>query len=149
MLNRSSHARFESLEVRRLMAGDPVASFGGDGTVALTENPSHAFTQSDGRIVVVRDGDNGATPSVRRFLPDGTLDASFPAPALLEQLEARLGDIGKFSMDAADRLLVGGAGKLARVTPGGRIDPTFGKRGVIHLAYSPRKIAVLDSGAIV
>jgi hypothetical protein len=139
----------ESFEPRQLMAGDLVSSFGAGGTVALTQNPTHVFTQRDGRIVVVRDGDNGATPSIRRFLPDGTPDASFPADALLEQLTARLDDIGKFAMDDADRLLVGGANKLARVTPGGRIDPTFGKRGVIHLAYWPREIAVLDNGAIV
>lgn len=142
-----NNARVEPLERRTLLAGELVASFGDDGTVALAQEPTHVFNLSDGGILVA-DLDNGATPSLGRFLPDGTVDPRFAGAAVLETIGARVGPILKLTVDSADRLLVWGGGigatpetsvqALARFTAGGRIDRSFGKRGVIHL---PMKLA--------
>ena len=132
------------------MAGDLVSSFGGgDGSVPLSQNPSHAFTQNDGRIIVARIAFGGDLTDLRRFLPDGSADDSFDGDTLMQALDARVGTVTSVTMDDAGRLLFASDTALARVTQGGRIDRTFGKRGVIHIGFAARRIAVLDTGAIV
>ena len=130
------------------MAGELVASFGDGGTLDLPLRPFSVFTQHDGRFIVTRNNSAATGPYIERFLPDGTPDASFNSE-LLGQIQARIGWMEKVTMDAADRLLISSGAGLARVTAGGRLDKTFGKNGVIHLAYRPRAIAVLDGGEIV
>jgi len=110
------------------MAGELVASFGDGGTLDLPLRPFSVFTQHDGRFIVTRNNSAATGPYIERFLPDGTPDASFNSE-LLGQIQARIGWMEKVTMDAADRLLISSGAGLARVTPGGRLDKSFGKTG--------------------
>jgi hypothetical protein len=157
-VNPEQSPRFESLEPRNLLAGQLVASFGDAGTTALPRVPTQVFNLTDGNILVAAIG-GSAAPSLARVTADGAADASFPSSTLLQTLAARIGTIRKLAIDSQNRLLAWGAGigaapvpALARVTPGGRIDRTFGKRGVIHLPFEPEgnaNLFALNDGRVV
>ena len=167
-------ARIEPLEARRLMAiGDLDDSFGDDGTVTLPREGDatgfglfvpHLSTLSDGRIVAA--GLDGERPYFQRLSADGQIDTSYPHAALIDALAARIGTSFDAAAAAGDRIIVrghglepGGVPVLTAVAAGRRtprIDPAFGKRGIIHLPFaatrtfsSSASLAVLPDGRIV
>ena len=166
--------RVEPLEVRRLMAiGDLDDSFGTGGTVELPREGGatgfglfvpHLSTLSDGRIVAA--GSDGERPYFQRLGADGAIDASFANAALIDALAARIGKPLDAAAAAGDRVIVRGHGiapgnapVLTAVAAGRRlprIDPAFGKRGIIHLPFAATgafsdaaSLVVLPDGRIV
>jgi hypothetical protein len=128
----------------RIVAADAregrlATSFGQRGAVPLFAEDyvaGAALTIDDrGRLVVAF---STIAPSryslhLRRFSKDGVLDREFGG--LVRQGESEI-SVTDVLVDAAERIVVldrfGAA--VTRVTPGGRLDPTFGRGGVVSLA---------------
>jgi uncharacterized delta-60 repeat protein len=136
---------YEACEVAlvRLRAdGSPDPSFGaGDGTVSLgrfagacRREPAHLVLRPDGRIVV---GGMQGTSFMRELTADGSLRRSEPGPHRRDP--DRPQGRGAMALDRRGRLLIAGkerTGELAvaRYTPKGSPDPSFGREGVVKLS---------------
>src|SRR4051812_21702294 len=128
----------ESLESRAyLAAGGLDPTFGNAGkvttdfTASALSQAAAVITLPDGRVIAV--GSASAALGMTRFLPDGRLDTSFGKGG---QAVADLGGAftGTDALRLADgRILVAGVGKagvvVARFTPDGALDATFGAAG--------------------
>jgi hypothetical protein len=83
--------------------------------------PASLVVQPDGKILV--DGmvgpNSGLYPNVLRFNPDGTPDLGF------SPLPVRQGNRYPILVDAAGKILIGNAGRLARLNQDGSADPEF------------------------
>jgi uncharacterized delta-60 repeat protein len=152
----SSHVTVEPLEPRALLSGPPAGAldpaFAARGTLVLGADSAHPATalavQSDGRIVVAG-GDAGAL-SVARYNADGTPDASFgaagrvvidPTPDNDAATAVALAPDGSILVAATGTTSSPGQSSatlvLARFTPSGQPDPTFGTAGVALHHYFP------------
>jgi uncharacterized delta-60 repeat protein len=129
--------------------GDLDTSFGGDGKVLTdfgsdSSGTAHAIAlQPDGKIVVAGGGSHGSGNSdfaLARYLPNGTLDASFgsngtvltdflydSAYALVLQSDGKIVVAG----DSCDNNWEGCDFALARYLPNGTLDPSFGSNGKV------------------
>ena len=131
-------------------------TFSGDGlqTVGPSNRGDHASSVAvdrSGRIVIAGSSTHGSTPykeglfsrmAVTRLLPDGRLDRRFGfrrarphnrgcgARAVAVQPDGRVVVVGWEHEDASWR---GQAWLAARYLPNGRLDPTFGRGGVVGL----------------
>ncbi len=105
-----------------------------------------------------RAGDAGPTslvPFLAKFRADGvSLDAAFGANGTAQLLAS--GSWSCLLVDAQGRLLAGGsqgdvrggAPVLARVTPVGTLDPTFGEGGLLALPFEPQRCAFDAEGRV-
>ena len=143
-------------------SGGRILSQDGLGVVPFSQANGIAL-QPDGRIVVSGTASDELGQNellVRRYLPDGTPDPSFAAAA---PLRALLGpgfrtDGGAVAVQADGTLLVAlrvdealgrGAMGLARLTPDGRLDPSFaGGAGYATLQASPAALPQSAASAL-
>lgn len=136
-------------------------SFAGDGVKVfdVTKNQLGRSVAVDGkgRIVI---GSPGGAPYrhehyIVRLLPNGRFDRSFGGNGRLE-IDAVKGyeDTRDVAIDGRNRILIAGdgsarGGTVVRLLPRGRIDRTFGRRGVADMAwFGPSALAVDDSGRV-
>ena len=114
--------------------------------------------QDDGKIVAAGDGDRDF--ALARYTPDGRLDASFGTGGKV------LTDLGKYdgasavAIQADGKIVAAGASgsrtfafALARYTPDGRLDASFGKGGTVLTDLGGEDgaagVAIQDDGKIV
>jgi uncharacterized delta-60 repeat protein len=147
--------------VRLLSNGDLDTSFGDEGRVTTDfdgrfDEGLALAVQGDGKIVAA--GSSTGQAAIARYMPDGTLDASFDHDGRL------LLDLG-YDVRARD-LAVQGNGKIvvalddsstfsvARLRKNGSLDASFGTGGVVSEDFSPgstdwtRAVALDGSGGI-
>jgi uncharacterized delta-60 repeat protein len=140
----------------RAASGDLDPTFGGDGIVRtdLSPNEDDGFAvtvQPDGKIVVVGErGIGGLNPRVAivRYETDGSLDTSFGGGDGNVSIDFTRRDDFAYAVRIQDdgKIVVAGAGAysgrssrfaLARVTPDGSLDPTFGGDGRVMTDVTP------------
>jgi len=123
------------------------SSFGVSGVVVFdgATNPQGVVIQPSGRIVVAATTwRSPAQVSLVGFRPDGTLDTRFGIDGRADV------DIGTWSQlptgllgDADGRLLLAAANAdgpvLARLTPEGQLDPSYGQGGLVVRAIPPHQ----------
>jgi len=138
------------------------ASFAwGAALIPHMNRPKAISVQPNGDIVVVGFGHPYLTGKtfvgIERFLPDGTLDASFGANGGFYYDGGQQNGIRPSSatIDAAGRIIVVGdhsdnaSGAIARFTPDGLPDATFNGTGFISLSNMiSRVVAVLPDGSL-
>lgn len=128
---------------RYTTTGAPSPTWGVGGVVALpvshatgVPRPRHPVAvQPDGRIVVA--GTSAGSFAVARLLPDGTLDASFGGTGLVTTPIASSEAVAVLVQEDGAIVAAGedGAGlQIARYTPTGGLDGTFGTGGVATMA---------------
>jgi uncharacterized delta-60 repeat protein len=119
--------------------GDRDRSFSDDGllTTRLRTSASDLVVQADGKPVVAVQRIHAGAPLVARFGADGEPDASFsgdgyatagPFAATSDRLSLALQADGGLLL--AGSYGIDGVGQIARYTPQGELDPSFGSRGV-------------------
>lgn len=128
---------------RYLPDGTPDASFGSGGQITFDidggyDYALHPWVQPSGHILVF-----GSGPVLARFNEDGTQDMNFGAGGLWRPDSAH-GTMNGIAVDALGRIIVSshvidpatGAEStvVARYTPEGGLDPSFGDGGVVSLA---------------
>lgn len=136
-------------------AGNADGSFGGgDGWNALDLGGSDAaldvVRQDDGKLVVAGRGAALSRYAVARFLPNGTIDATFAHGG--STLTDAVGEAHALALQADGRIVVTGADFLVyRFDTTGAIDGSFGDSGVATAAYLGRAhdVTVQDDGRIV
>jgi uncharacterized delta-60 repeat protein len=162
----------EVAAVGQVAPGDLDTSFGDDGKVFTdfgsdSSGTAHAIAlQPDGKIVVAGGGYHGSGSdfALARYLPNGTLDASFGSTGQV------LTDLGSSSLDTALDLVLQSDGKivvagyvyaylssdfalvaLARYLPNGTLDASFGSNGKVLTDSSGKAhaIALQPDGKIV
>jgi uncharacterized delta-60 repeat protein len=121
-----------------------------------SEDTANAVTvQRDGRIVVAGRSDvRGACGEKRcnlddfalvRYLPDGSLDATFGDGGKIVTPFGGSVDVQSLAIDARGRIVAvgGGAGffAIARYTANGALDPTFGTGGKVKTTFVRRRRA--------
>ena len=135
----------EAVLVRYQTNGDPDPTFGIDGIVQRSIPYDEWFTaavaiQPDGRLLVGgtarRFGSNGFgfNFAVARHLTNGALDSSFGTGGITEMSEDS--DIlGALALSSEGEIILGGGSSsnsaIARLTPAGVPDPTFGTGGIV------------------
>jgi uncharacterized delta-60 repeat protein len=138
--------------------GTPDASFGTNGTVNTTfpgATIGHAdgiSFQPDGKIIVNGringGGSNYDSWAIARYNPDGSLDTTFGSQGLLRLQFTPSTGYGGWSYDTAvlpnGDILVGGTRfapatgfSVARLTPTGQLDSTFGTGGLAGIEVDP------------
>jgi hypothetical protein len=128
----------------RINAVDPVQAriafaFNGTGAVRLPGYATDGALAVDrsGRIVaastVIERGRHGDRLQVQRVAASGVLDESFGGRIARRGRDVLLDPgVDAVLVDTAGRTVVlGGEAKLVRLTPSGRLDPTFGDAGVV------------------
>jgi uncharacterized delta-60 repeat protein len=130
---------------------------------AATTGKSMAI-DSAGRILVA--GTTNNTFALARYQPDGALDSDFGTGGTVTTSFGRgcVADGSGVAIDSSDRIVVAGSaacsgGKpefaLARYTPDGRLDPTFGAGGLVMTNFAARRggaataLAIDSAGRIV
>ena len=111
--------------------GKVITSFGG------TDQASAVILQPDGKIVVAGQTDTGVSIdfALARYLPDGSLDGAFGSGGrVTTNFTGTSDDLGAAVVLQSDgKIVVGGTSEdnfaLARYTPGGALDTTFGSAG--------------------
>jgi uncharacterized delta-60 repeat protein len=167
------------LLARYLPDGSPDPSFG-DGGYAEAHTGDWAFAsavavQPDGKIVVAGASDQGNDDAVSsvftlaRYNPDGSLDPSFGTAGItttdIPASGYRSAGADALAVLAGGDILVGGSSRwgdptgpgstfvLARYTPDGLLDPTFGVDGIVQTSFygddALGGIAVQPDGKIV
>ncbi|HVD39341.1 MAG TPA: delta-60 repeat domain-containing protein, partial [Solirubrobacterales bacterium] len=123
--------------------GAPVSAFGDEGTVRL-EPPKGGPTfgaqvavDPAGRVLVSTRGEE-EEGFLTRLLADGTTDPRFGQAGRLDTPSGRWNDL---VIDPEGRILLAGSVKgdlaVARLTPDGALDPTFGTFGVARVHLGP------------
>lgn len=150
--------------VARLRANgalDP--DFDADGRVTLPWGGGSAaavLAQADGRIVVAGSGPADEAMKVTRLRPDGSLDTGFGSGGTATIDVGTLADIaGGAVVDAAGRIVVAGYTQadeqvvVARLSPDGSPDATFGTAGVARVDFGvatfANAVALAPDGRIV
>jgi uncharacterized delta-60 repeat protein len=148
---------------RLLRDGSLDRSFGGGGVVTTNfpEGPAvitDLALERDGRIVAT--GLVEGFVAIARYRTDGTLDASFGRDGLVaaRYRSSQTGAEG-VAVDERGRILVAGSASdrswlLARFSPGGRLDPGFGRDGwaTVNFGFGEegaRDLALTPRGRIV
>ena len=122
----------EALESRSLLSGEIDHGFAGGGLLNVRDAGGAAVTQvmmavqSDGRIVVAgASSTNTNTAVVRRYLANGTPDWGFGTNGISTIPNVRASTLDKLTVLADGRIQVVGY-QAVRLTPLGKLDPTFG-----------------------
>ncbi len=113
--------------------GKVVTSFGG------TDQASAVILQPDGKIVVAGQTDTGVSIdfALARYMPDGSLDGAFGSGGrVTTNFTGTSDDLGSaVALQFDGKIVVGGTSDdnfaLARYTPGGVLDTTFGSAGTV------------------
>jgi uncharacterized delta-60 repeat protein len=123
---------------RFLPDGSLDTTFGTAGRVNTDVGEQGGITavtlQPDGRIVAA--GTNlspGANFALARYLPDGTLDATFGGDGLVTT-DFGIGIVSQafgVAVQADGKIVAAGVGGLARYLPDGTLDTTFGGDGIV------------------
>ena len=75
-------------------------------------------------------------------MPDGSLDRAFGRNGVVVTPFSGNVEVDALAIDASGRIVAAGGGSgyfaLARYTPNGALDPTFGKRGRIETTFVGR-----------
>jgi uncharacterized delta-60 repeat protein len=166
-------SRGDFLVARFLPSGLLDPSFGTGGVVRTDfdggdDRAVGVGLDSSGRIVVAgTNPSHGGYGEVARYTPNGKLDPAFgDAGKALVSLGRQGGDIDAVTIDSQNRIVLGGRAyrphdmfdyydfAVARLTPGGKPDPTFGREGlaVTNFRYTlddVHSIAVDSQGRIV
>jgi uncharacterized delta-60 repeat protein len=157
---------------RYLPSGELDGSFGSGGKVVTPLGPdadtAYAMVlQPDGKIVVGGDTNNGSNQTgldfaLVRYLPDGTLDASFGSAGIVTTPIAAFGGrdsiyaLAVQTIDGQSRIVAaGGEGdfRIARYLPSGALDSSFGSGGVVSGLFgstigAARALAITPDSAI-
>jgi uncharacterized delta-60 repeat protein len=105
----------------------------------LADDASDVAVQPDGKILVAADGRGEDTFfwAVVRFLPDGRLDPAFGVGGAAVLTQTDPGDARGIALQPDGKILVTGAAwceekcfAVARLTPDGQLDPSFGEGGI-------------------
>ena len=150
---------FLLLTLLALLAGPAAAqaqaaldpSFGSGGVARIpnpigegsfwAEDASDVAVQPDGKILVAAEGRGADTVywAVVRFLPDGRLDPGFGVGGAAVLTETNPGDARGIALQPDGKILVTGAAwckekcfAVARLTPDGQLDPSFGDGGIVR-----------------
>jgi uncharacterized delta-60 repeat protein len=125
--------------------GEPDGGFSGDGKVKVDVDPSaqneadRIETDSAGRYVVLATADSG-TGRLLRFQRDGDLDRSFGTDGVAAAPEGTWHDV---ALQPGGGIVLAGTSKhdftLARLSPAGRLDPSFGEAGIATLHLDPEQ----------
>jgi len=134
----------------RAADGDLDPRFGSQGIVTTSINIHAIAIQSDNRIVVA--GDSDGDVAVTRYNRDGSPDSTFGI------VRTQLGPNSAqtfVAIDEQQRIVVGSRTGVARLTPDGMVDLTFGSSGrittspVVALATRPDgRIVIVASGRV-
>ncbi|HET9864135.1 MAG TPA: Calx-beta domain-containing protein [Steroidobacteraceae bacterium] len=162
--------------VRYLADGSPDPSFGTAGKVLADLSARDAVyaaaLRADGRILIAggfgtAGSDLHADSVLAQYLPDGTVDESFGVHGIraidlsAAGMPGPTSDwIGALLLDASDRIVTldgnggGGGFRVARFTPDGELDSTFGSGGVTRVEFdgddvAGQDLALTDDGRIV
>jgi uncharacterized delta-60 repeat protein len=144
----STAPQYDVILFRYNSDGSPDTTFGTSGVALITGNSSPVFSrsvtgfalQSDGKIVVVGVGQSTALNTddfaVARFNADGTVDTTFGTNGWNVTDHGGLEDAYGVALQADGSIVVVGSSSatadaqlLARYTPAGQLDPTFGVSG--------------------
>ncbi len=121
---------------RFLPDGSLDATFGNGGRVNTSVGDGRAGAlalQADGKIVVAgRIVDAGAHFALARYLPDGSLDATFDGDGLVITLDAALQGASDVVVQPDGKIAASGPGGLVRYLPDGSLDTTFSGDGIVH-----------------
>jgi uncharacterized delta-60 repeat protein len=135
--------------IRYLPDGQLDDGFGSGGLVvtdfdATTDDVASALVLlPDGRIVAA--GRSGDSFALARYRPDGQLDPSFGTAGLVTTRQGLIAGLAA-RLDPARRIVLAGQGgtpggpydlAVARYLPDGKLDPTFGDRGVVRRDLGP------------
>ena len=122
-----------SLDASFGAGGKVITSFGG------TDQASAVILQPDGKIVVAGQTDTGISIdfALARYMPDGSLDGAFGSGGrVTTNFTGTTDDLGSaVALQSDGKIVVGGSSNdnfaLARYTPGGILDTTFGTAGTV------------------
>ncbi|HZN65195.1 MAG TPA: Ig-like domain-containing protein [Tepidisphaeraceae bacterium] len=121
-------------------------SFDGDGRWSNAfEDAGSVAVQPDGRIISASFSNPAAGLRVRRFLPDGSLDASFGDGGMVFLPGTAGGYVGLLP-DA--QVVVAGTYAVFRLSPTGRLDPSYGSGGSASIPFQIRDLAVAPDGKV-
>ena len=140
-------------------------TFGGDGVVTTDfhdhNDVAYAVTVLDGgKILVAGNAFRGAKSNfaLARYTADGTLDTSFGTGGKVTTAISSRHDVSRaLAVQSDGKVLVAGGAKndfaLARYTPDGVLDTTFGGDGKVTVDFSTRgdfanAVAVLSDGKV-
>jgi uncharacterized delta-60 repeat protein len=150
----ASRLRLEALEDRYLLsAGVLDPTFGSGGLVtSVPPRANSVAVQADGKILA--GGYGGAAFTVDRYTPSGALDTTFGkgGSATVSFFSNGSGWLGGIAVDGSGKVVLAGSVygpngasyfALARLTSGGSLDPTFGKKGEVLTALSGELDAVV------
>ncbi len=153
--------------IRLTPGGNLDPDFDGDGRKTITipglfsNETAIAFTDSQGRFLVISDSGASSTITVNRILQTGAVDAAYQsqtinnAVLILNSINSR----SRVTLDAQGRLLMlirdvtTELYSVVRLTDTGSLDATFGTNGRIDITFNaslhtPRAITVLANGKI-
>ena len=122
-----------SLDASFGSGGKVITSFGG------TDQASAVILQPDGKIVVAGQTDTGVSIdfALARYMPDGSLDGAFGSGGrVTTNFTGTSDDLGAaVALQSDGKIVVGGTSDdnfaLARYTPAGVLDATFGTAGTV------------------
>ncbi len=137
--------------------GTRSTSFGANGAISLGTPLSAAHgvaVSNDGDIVAV--GESNGAGLVARLAPDGSLRTNFGQAGLV--MPPSIGTLGAVAIQPNDKIVVVGGSVtgnsvIARLTPDGALDPSFGSDGILELSFGVQSsfasVIVEPTGTIV
>jgi uncharacterized delta-60 repeat protein len=144
---------FAAIKSNRVTITALDAAFGSQGEIRIgTPAAADAFVgklllQADGKIIAIGMMNSGSLePKVARFLPDGTLDASFGNRGVVTFSWVNT-DEG--AIDPAGRILLSTEHGIARLLPSGQLDQSFGNHGIAEVGSYPSCFAVDSQSRVV
>jgi uncharacterized delta-60 repeat protein len=103
-----------------------------------------------GRIGMAQSTIGGGAIEVRRFLPDGSADASFGAGGVaIAPIWGRFDSGAAVLVDATGGFIVRGSSTLVRFDSAGALVETFGNGGVVSARFGPNDSLLLPDGGVV
>ncbi len=147
--------------VARLLAADvsPDTTFGMEGIASVAARDdlypglNSVGALSDGSLFA--GGGSGsfnfARPEVTAFTSDGALDTAFGDHGFVAEFPPDLGlmaSIDDLIVDHGPGIVVAIRGRLARYTPSGALDPSFGDAGVVDAGFDVRQLLPQSGGRV-
>jgi hypothetical protein len=159
--------QLESLELRLCLDAGAIDNSFADAAEPIRPTPEYQdltdaaivahLPMCDGRFMASGRLSN-SDPYIARFMPDGTVDPSFPVATLLEQFKARKFTPAGYGLTSDEKLLIYGTRFggdvntpiMLRLTHRGKIDHTFGHNGVARIPLqTPGSLFVLPDDRMV
>jgi len=146
--------------LRATGALDPDFGAGGRVTLPGGGSANAVLVQPDRRILVAGNANGSATMTVTRLKPDGSIDTSFGTNGTASVDFGALADQADGAALQADgRIVIAGSSQatgtvaVARLTPGGALDPGFGVGGRVRVDFGVatfgHAVALAPNGRIV